>query len=91
MPAALVLAALAGCGGGGSSMMSGTPPPFTSVPQVRVSQPSSFTAGCDGVASTGTLYPDTAAEPYLAVNPTSPSHLIAAWQQNRWSDGGAQQ
>ncbi len=90
MPAALMLAALVGCGGGGSSMMSGTPPPFTSVPQVRVSQPSSFTAGCDGVASTGTLYPDTAAEPYLAVNPTSPSHLIAAWQQNRWSDGGAQ-
>jgi hypothetical protein len=57
---------------------------------VRVSQPSTFSAGCDGVASTGTLYTNTAAEPYIALNPLSPTHLIAAWQQNRWSDGGAQ-
>jgi hypothetical protein len=57
---------------------------------VRVSQPSTFTPGCDGVSSTGTLYVDTAAEPYLAVNPVNPTNFIAAWQQNRWSDGGAQ-
>lgn len=66
------------------------PPAFTSVPQVRVSQPSAFAPGCDGATPTGTLYVDTAAEPYLAVNPTNQLNLIAGWQQNRWSDGGAQ-
>ena len=85
--ASLVLAP--GCGGGGGGGGS-SPPPFTSVTQVRVSQASTFSAGCDGVAPTGTLYTDTAAEPSLALNPTVPLNLIAAWQQNRWSDGGAQ-
>jgi len=56
----------------------GGPPPFTSVTQVRVSPPSTFSAGCDGVPATGTLYTNTAAEPYLAVNPTSPMNLISA-------------
>src|SRR6266513_3407944 len=79
-----------GGAGGGGTPAPGAPPPFTSVTQVRVSQLSTFSAGCDGVAATGTLYTNTAAEPYLAVNPTSPMNLISAWQQNRWSDGGAQ-
>jgi hypothetical protein len=84
-----LLTLVTACGGGGGGM---TPPvgPVTSVTQVRVSQASTFSAGCDGVPATGTLYTDTAAEPYLAVNPTSPLNLISAWQQNRWSDGGAQ-
>ena len=85
-----LLTLVTACGGGGSRMPPGGPPPFTSVAQVRVSQASTFSAGCDGVPATGTLYPDTAAEPYLVVNPTSPTNLISAWQQNRWSDGGAQ-
>src|SRR5207237_10744611 len=66
------------------------PPPLTSLTQVRVSQPAAFTAGCDGVAAPGTLYSGTAVEPSLALNPLTPSNLIAAWQQNRWSDGGSQ-
>jgi hypothetical protein len=84
-----LLTLVTACGGGGGGM---TPPvgPVTSVTQVRVSQASTFSAGCDGVPATGTLYTDTAAEPYLAVNPTSPLNLISAWQQNRWSDYGAQ-
>jgi BNR repeat protein len=91
-----VLAALAACGGGGGSAAAPTSPPpaappaFTSVKQVRVSQPPTFSSGCDGVAATGTLYADTAAEPYLAANSTNPLNLVAAWQQNRWSDGGSQ-
>ena len=28
-------------------------------------------------------------EPYIDVNPTDPLNLIAVWQQDRWSDGGA--
>ena len=85
---AALLGLLAACGGGGGPV--NPAPTFTAVKQVRVSQPSTFTAGCDGVASTGTLYVDTATEPYLAVNPASPANLIAAWQQNRWSDSGSQ-
>ena len=58
--------------------------------QIRLSQPSTFTAGCDGVPVSGTLYTDTAVEPSLAENPFNPMSLIAAWQQNRWSNGGSQ-
>lgn len=82
--------AIGACGGGGGGGGSPPPPPFTSVTQVRVSQASTFSAGCDGVAATGTLYTNTAAEPYVVISPTSPMNLVAAWQQNRWSDGGAQ-
>ena len=87
-----VVATLTSCGGGGGGLGPAPPqpPPFTSVPQVRVSQPSTFAPGCDGVAATGTLYVDTAAEPYLAVSRINSMNFVAAWQQNRWSDGGAQ-
>ena len=90
------LALLASCGGSGSYVGSGGggggsgPPAFSSVPEVRVSQAQTLPAGCDGVAPAGTLYPGTAAEPSLVVNPNSDLNLIAAWQQNRWSTGGAQ-
>ncbi|HEX4649176.1 MAG TPA: sialidase family protein, partial [Steroidobacteraceae bacterium] len=87
--AAVAIGACGG-GGGGSPPPPTPPPPFTSVTQVRVSQASTFSAGCDGVAATGTLYTNTAAEPYVVISPTSPMNLVAAWQQNRWSDGGAQ-
>ena len=87
-PLALV-SLLTACSGGSGPAAPPAPQP-SSVALVRVSQPSTFPAGCDGVAPSGTLYTDTVAEPYLAVNPTSPANLIGAWQQNRWSDGGAQ-
>ncbi len=90
---AALLTLVAACGGsssGGTVTPIPQPPPFTSVQQIRVSQPSMFTAGCDGVAASGTLYTNTAVEPTLAANPFNPLNLIAAWQQNRWSNGGAQ-
>jgi BNR/Asp-box repeat len=34
-------------------------------------------------------YPDAEVEPYVAVDPTSPSHLVASVQQDRWNDGGS--
>jgi hypothetical protein len=34
-------------------------------------------------------YPDAEVEPYIAVDPTNPNHLIASMQQDRWNDGGA--
>ncbi|CAN5387003.1 sialidase family protein [soil metagenome] len=49
-------------------------------------------AGCfaDRVASQpGINYPDSEIEPTIDDNPKRPANLIAVWQQDRWSDGGA--
>jgi hypothetical protein len=35
------------------------------------------------------LYPDTAIEPWVAVDPTNISRLLVGHQQDRWSDGGS--
>src|SRR5437773_4358636 len=34
-------------------------------------------------------YPDTEVEPWIAVNPTNLKNIVAVWQQDRWSNGGA--
>ena len=34
-------------------------------------------------------FPDSEVEPYIAVDPTKPNHLVASVQQDRWNDGGA--
>src|SRR5258708_40299054 len=88
----VLLALLPACGGGGAGAggPGPTPPPYTSVTLAQLSKAPTFTPGCDGVPPTGTLYVDTAAEPSFVVNPASPMNLIAGWQQNRWSNGGAQ-
>ena len=36
-----------------------------------------------------TNYPDAEVEPYVAVDPTNPAHLVASFQQDRWNDGGS--
>src|ERR1051325_8301329 len=47
-------------------------------------------AGCTvGGAPGSVLYPNAEEEPWVDVNPTNPQNLIAVWQQDRWSDGGA--
>jgi hypothetical protein len=40
-------------------------------------------------AGGGTLFVDSEVEPHLAVDPKDETHLIAAWQQDRWSSGGS--
>jgi hypothetical protein len=61
---------------------------------VRASDsPPTFTA-CTTGATTAPNPPDfnyrnSEVEPFLAVNPGSPTNLIGVWQQDRWSDGGA--
>ncbi len=50
---------------------------------------SPFTEGCDGVASSGTVYAGAEVEPMLAVNPANPDNLVGVWQQDRWSNGSA--
>jgi hypothetical protein len=87
----LILAGLSSCGGSDGNLgPGGGPPPYSAVPQVKLSQSTSFPGGCDGVAADGTLYTGTAVEPQVAVSPFTPTNLIATWQQNLWSTGGSQ-
>jgi len=67
--------------------------PLTGVPcggaaaPVAVSGLSPFPAACGGAV--GTSYVNAEVEPHLAVNPANPDHLLATWQQDRWSNGSA--
>jgi hypothetical protein len=98
--ATLALLSLGACGGGGGSGGSGSstgssggsppPPTFSAVPRTQISGTSTYAADCGGANQSGTLYPNTALEPSLVVNPTNPDNLIAEWQQDRWSNGGSQ-
>jgi hypothetical protein len=62
---------------------------FTIGPPVVASGPSPFAACTVGGTPTGTNYPNAEVEPFIAVNPASPGHLIGVFQQDRWSDGGS--
>jgi len=56
-------------------------------PAKLVSGPSPFSATCG--AGTGTAFINAEVEPSLAVSPADPAHLVAMWQQDRWSNGSA--
>src|SRR3989441_6956521 len=58
-------------------------------PLSLVTAPSPFSADCNGAPQGGTLYRNAEVEPHLAVNPANGRNLIAVWQQDRWSSGGA--
>lgn len=50
-------------------------------------------AACDQVIANaenaGSVnYPDAEVEPYVTADPANPRHLVAAFQQDRWNDGG---
>jgi hypothetical protein len=53
---------------------------------VAVTGGSPYSDGCNGAPQAGTDYPGMEVEPSIA---TDGDHLIAAWQQDRWSTGGA--
>lgn len=61
-------------------------------PLVRVSGPSPV-AACTIGRSDGVVYPNAEGEPRVAASPTTAgtdhANLVAVWQQDRWSDGGA--
>lgn len=61
------------------------------VPNVLVSTTNPFAACKVGQNPTGTAtnYPGAEVEPFVTVDPTHPGRLLSAWQQDRWSDGGA--
>ena len=56
----------------------------------RISRASPFNATCGGPANGGTLYLNAEVEPWVTANPTNGNNLVAVWQQDRWSNGGAQ-
>src|SRR5262245_44423213 len=73
----------------GAPLITALAAPAAATPPVAVSGTTiSALAGCtaDGVATQpGTLFPNAEVEPFLAVNPTNPSNLVAVWQQDRWA------
>lgn len=59
--------------------------------QFKITGPSPF-SGCtaDDVSNQpGTYYPNAEVEPWVDVNPANLFNVIAGWQQDRWSNGGA--
>jgi hypothetical protein len=67
--------------------LSGHPCSDTALAPVTLSGASPFAAGCGG--GSGTVYVNSEVEPSLAANPANPNHLLAMWQQDRWSNGSA--
>lgn len=63
-------------------------PTFVAGPLVTVSDPS-LTPPVRDQGPLGTLYVGSSVEPQLAVDPRAPRHLVAVWQQDRWSNEGA--
>jgi hypothetical protein len=60
----------------------------TETPLVTVSSTNPY-ASCPADGQSGTVFPDAEVEPQVAVNPANPHNIIGAWQQDRWSNGGA--
>jgi len=56
----------------------------------RISRPSPFAPNCGGPSAAGTLYTNAEVEPWVSANPQDEENLVAVWQQDRWSNGGAQ-
>src|SRR5215217_643977 len=56
----------------------------------RISRASPFGATCGGPPAGGTLFLNAEVEPWVTANPRDDDNLIAVWQQDRWSNGGAQ-
>jgi hypothetical protein len=56
---------------------------------VRISEASPFAPGCNVRPQTGTVFRNAEVEPWIESNPADPDNLIAVWQQDRWSNGGA--
>jgi len=85
-----VIAVIAACDGDtlwGDSVLYIPPPPPQ--PLEQVSGLSTFADNCDGQNTPGTLYVSSEVEPSLAINPTDGTNWVGVWQQNRWSNGGA--
>ena len=80
--------ALAILAAGGTGTAVGAP--YALGPEVLVSGASPFAACPIGAAGPASVnYVDTEIEPQVAVDPTNAANIVGAFQQDRWSDGGA--
>jgi hypothetical protein len=55
----------------------------------RVSKQSLFRPNCDGSNATQRNYENGEVEPWLALDPSNPRHLVGVYQQDRWHGAGA--
>jgi hypothetical protein len=65
---------------------------FALGPTNLASGASPFALGCGGpgeASLTSIVYQNAEVETHIAVNPTDGDNIVAFWQQDRWSDGGA--
>jgi len=59
-------------------------------PSVFATSTCSAVDSAQTAAVSGTVnYLNSEEEPYVAVDPTDGTHLVGAWQEDRWNDGGA--
>ncbi len=71
--------------------LDGHPEAICSIPSAAaavVSHETPFAEGCNG-NQTGTNYRNAPAEPWVSIDPKNPLHLVGAWQQDRWDNGGS--
>ena len=84
IPSLLLTASLVACGGGGDAS-----PPLA-LPTTRISGPSPIAADCTSTStSRGSYFVNAEVEPFVVVDPRNAAHLVATWQQDRWTDGGS--
>jgi photosystem II stability/assembly factor-like uncharacterized protein len=62
-------------------------PASATVALVTVSGPNPY-ATCT-IGAPGTNFPNAEVEPNVSVNPANTANIVGAWQQDRWSNGGA--
>ena len=84
-----LVVALTACGGGGGGSGDPAPAPVIALPANAVSAASPVAPGCTGGSVSGSFFANAEVEPFVAIDPGNSQHLVATWQQDRWSDGGA--
>jgi hypothetical protein len=67
----------------------GIVPPSTYGQPIYLSGLTPWANTSDIPGQTGTNALNSAVEPNIAADPRNPLHLVAVWQQDRWSDGGS--
>ncbi len=74
-----------------SGVLTASASTYTTGPLVLTSGPSPFAACTVGASGTPgeTVYVNAEVEPWVAVNPTDSQNIVAVYQQDRWSTGGA--
>lgn len=70
--------------------LAAAPPAGAAVdPPAAVTGSSPFPPRCNGATQGGTEYRHAEVEPWIDANPRNPDNLVGVWQQDRYSDGGA--